>query len=150
LPHLIIISSFSKENRKDITWFVWHSPCLLFCRIYKYVHENYVYWDCEILCIKVVIMLWFTFVCWDVWYKGYIYIWSIWILHVTPFCYVTLVQRCETFRSRIWLTLKERCETFRCHIWFSGVRLRGVMQAALEGQQQHCLTPRYGYQSLGV
>ena len=74
MPHLIIISSFSKENRKDITWFVWHSPCLLFCRIYKICSWKLcVLWLCEILCIKVVIMLWFIFICWDVWYKGYIY-----------------------------------------------------------------------------
>jgi len=129
------------------------APLSLFDFLYR-IYKIYRWSSWKLMCIvtlRFFVSKWLS--CFDLYlfaYDRYIYIWSIWILHVTPFCHVTREQRCETFRRHIWFTLKERCETFRCHIWFSGVRLRGVMQAALEGQQQHCLTPRYGYQSLGV
>ncbi|GJN28750.1 hypothetical protein PR202_gb16912 [Eleusine coracana subsp. coracana] len=37
-----------------------------------------------------------------------------------------------------------------CHIWINGLMSRGIMQAVLEEQQQHCKMPHYGYQSLAM
>jgi hypothetical protein len=64
-------------------WKIYYMICggiLLVCflyRIYKICRQSSwklcVLWLCKILCIKLVIMLWFMVVCWDVLYKWYIY-----------------------------------------------------------------------------